>query len=117
MASKPTASDLQIITRIAVFRGLKPETVEHMKAIEAQHHGAIREAIDGQLRHTPDTPTRNRRPMETPAPFDATWELRCGADNRFRILYEVDEQRRIVKILAIGVKDRNRLIIGKEEFK
>ena len=32
MASKPTASDLQIIMRIAVFRGLKPETVEHIIA-------------------------------------------------------------------------------------
>ncbi len=30
MASKLTAGDLQIITRIAVFRGLKPETVEHI---------------------------------------------------------------------------------------
>lgn len=32
MASHPTAGDLQIITRIAVFRGLKPETVEHIIA-------------------------------------------------------------------------------------
>src|SRR6266511_2976923 len=32
MVSKPTAGDLQIITRIAVFRGLKPETVEHIIA-------------------------------------------------------------------------------------
>src|SRR5262245_53371170 len=32
MASHPTAGDLQIITRIAVFRGLKPETVEHIVA-------------------------------------------------------------------------------------
>ena len=32
MASKPSAADLQIITRIAVFRGLKPETVEHIIA-------------------------------------------------------------------------------------
>ena len=32
MASKLTAGDLQIITRIAVFRGLKPETVEHIVA-------------------------------------------------------------------------------------
>lgn len=32
MASNPTAGDLQIITRIAVFRGLKPETVEHIVA-------------------------------------------------------------------------------------
>jgi CRP-like cAMP-binding protein len=32
MASKLTAGDLQIITRIAVFRGLKPETVQHVVA-------------------------------------------------------------------------------------
>jgi CRP-like cAMP-binding protein len=32
MASNPTAGDLQIITRIAVFQGLKPETVEHIIA-------------------------------------------------------------------------------------
>ena len=30
MASKPTPGDLQVITRIAVFRGLKLETVEHI---------------------------------------------------------------------------------------
>ncbi len=30
MLSKLTPGDLQIITRIAVFRGLKPETVEHI---------------------------------------------------------------------------------------
>ena len=30
MASHPTAGDLEIITRIALFRGLKPETVEHI---------------------------------------------------------------------------------------
>jgi len=32
MPSKLTAGDLQIITRIAVFRGLKPETVEDIVA-------------------------------------------------------------------------------------
>ena len=32
MTSNPTHGDLQIITRIAVFRGLKPETVEHVIA-------------------------------------------------------------------------------------
>ena len=32
MASRLTADDIRIITRIAVFRGLKPETVEHIVA-------------------------------------------------------------------------------------
>ena len=65
----------------------------------------------------PGTPTGNRKRLETPAPFDATWELRFGSDNRFRVLYEIDEVTRTVNILAIGVKDRNRLLIGGEEFK
>ena len=88
-----------------------------MKVIEAQHHGVIRTTIDEQLKHAPDTPTRNRKRLEAPAPFDATWELRCGPDNRFRILYEIDGQKKTVNVLAIGIKDRNRLLIGGEEFK
>jgi mRNA-degrading endonuclease RelE of RelBE toxin-antitoxin system len=94
-----------------------PETVDHVKAIDSQHHSLIRTTIEQQLRVTPGTPTRNRKRLETPAPFDATWELRFGPDNQFRVLYEVDEGRRVVNILAIGIKDRNRLLIGREEFK
>lgn len=45
MASHPTAGDLQIITRIAVFRGLKPETVEHIiapaTAVMLSAHGTL----------------------------------------------------------------------------
>ena len=32
MSSRLTAGDLQIITRVAIFRGLRPETVEHVVA-------------------------------------------------------------------------------------
>jgi mRNA-degrading endonuclease RelE of RelBE toxin-antitoxin system len=94
-----------------------PETVEHIKAIESQHHSLIKTMIEVQLKIAPGTPTRNRKRLETPAPFDATWELRFGSDNRFRILYEIDEVRKTVNILAIGIKDRNRLLIGGKEFK
>ena len=62
-------------------------------------------------------PTRNRKPLESPAPFAATWELRCGTDNRFRVLYEIDDRQKVVNILAMGIKDRNRLLIGGKEFK
>jgi mRNA-degrading endonuclease RelE of RelBE toxin-antitoxin system len=77
----------------------------------------IKATIEQQLRLTPDASTRNRKRLETPAPFDATWELRFGSDNRFRILYEIDEAKNTVNILAIGIKDRNRLLIGGKEFK
>ena len=87
-----------------------------MDAVERQHHGLIRRTIDQELRHMPVTQTRNRKRLETPAPFDAAWELRLGPDNRFRVLYEVDRKQRTVNILAIGVKDRNKLRIAGEEF-
>jgi mRNA-degrading endonuclease RelE of RelBE toxin-antitoxin system len=88
-----------------------------MRSIESQHHSLIRTKIEEQLKMSPATPTRNRKRLETPAPFDATWELRFGSDNRFRVLYEIDEVRKTVNILAIAIKDRNRLLIGGKEFK
>ena len=50
------------------------------------------------------------------SPFEASWELRCGPKNLFRILYDVDLAAQEVWILAIGIKDRNRLLIGEEEY-
>ena len=47
--------------------------------------------------------------------FGADWELRLGPDNCFRVFYRVDTAAREVDILAIGVKDGNRLFIGGEE--
>jgi len=60
--------------------------------------------------------TRNRKPLDQPAPFAASWELRCGPDNRFRVFYDVDRAGQKVHVLAVGVKDRNRLLIGREEY-
>lgn len=92
-----------------------PEALDHIRAIERKYHAMLRDTINEQLRATPSIPTRNRKPLEQPAPFDATWELRCGPNNRFRVLYEVDEGERTVWILAIGVKEGNKLFIGGKE--
>jgi hypothetical protein len=54
--------------------------------------------------------------LDQPAPFGASWELRCGPDNRFRVFYDVDSTTHEVQVLAVGVKDRNRLLIGGEEY-
>jgi len=95
---------------------LAPEAVEHLDRIESKHHGLLRRTIREQLTHTPAVETRNRKPLEQPAPFEASWELRCGPGNRFRVFYEVDSASKTVRVLAIGVKDRNRLLIGGEEY-
>ena len=63
----------------------------------------------------PDAETRNRKPLRQPAVFAAQWELRFGPGNRFRVFYEIDRENREVYILAIGVKERDRLVIGGEE--
>jgi hypothetical protein len=75
------------------------------------------QAIEKQLRMAPGTPTRNQKQLETPVPFDKTWDFDSDRTSRFRVLYEIDEVTRTVNILAIGIKDRNRLLIGGEEFK
>jgi hypothetical protein len=72
--------------------------------------------IEEQLSHAPATETRNRKPLEEPASFGATWELRFGPKNTFRIFYDVNHDERTVSVLAIGVKEGNRLLIGGQEF-
>lgn len=93
-----------------------PVVKQHLRAIERPLHSAIREAIEKQLRFEASTETRNRKPLQQPAVPRAQWELRCGPDNRVRVFYDIDRENRQVNILAIGVKERDRLFIGGEEI-
>jgi hypothetical protein len=93
-----------------------PETYTHLDWIERKYHRLIATTIKQQLSHTPGTATRNRKPLEEPVSFGATWEVRFGPKNSFRVFYDVNHEERIVAVLAIGVKEGNRLFIGGEEF-
>jgi hypothetical protein len=90
---------------------------DHLRAIETKHHSLLRSEVEEQLLHEPDMETRNRKPLKRPIAFGADWELRLGPSNRFRVFYRVEYERSKVRVLAIGVKDRNRLYFGGEEFK
>jgi hypothetical protein len=57
------------------------------------------------------------KPLEQPIELGVRWELRLGPSNRFRVFYRVDAEQRQVRVLAIGVKVRNRLFIAGEEVK
>ena len=94
-----------------------PEALDHLDAIERKYLGLIERTLDEQLGYVPERETRNRKLLDQPAPFGATWELRFGPDNRFRAFYEVESLERTVKILAVGVKQGSRLVVGGEEFK
>jgi hypothetical protein len=91
------------------------EVRNHLSFIEHKYHGLVQEKITEQLSHQPEVPTRNRKPLRQPAVLNASWEIRFGPDNRFRVFYRVEEQRR-VRVLAVGVKTRDRLLIGGKEF-
>jgi len=68
------------------------------------------DTVDRQLLDQPTLETRNRKPMR-PNPV-APWELRIGS---LRVYYEVEEQPSPkVTILAVGVKERNQVRIGKD---
>ena len=90
--------------------------IEHLDLVESKHDSVIRHAIETQLRSEPYIETRNRKPLRAPSTRGATWELRCGPKNRFRIFYDIDLDARMVIVLAIAVKDRNELWIGKERL-
>jgi mRNA-degrading endonuclease RelE of RelBE toxin-antitoxin system len=92
-----------------------PEVSGHLDAIETKYHSLIRSEIETQVRFEAETPTRNRKPLERLIALGARWELRLGPGNRFRVYYRVDEDLRQVRILAIAVKERNRIYIGGEE--
>ena len=83
--------------------------------IDAKYDGLIRDKILEQLQFEPGVETKNRKPLRQPAVFGAQWEIRFGPDNRFRVQYDIDEERNVVEILAVGSKDGNRLIIGGDE--
>ena len=90
--------------------------LDHMDAIERKFHPLIRKTVDDQLAHDPDVATRNRKPLVRDTAIGATWEVRCGPGNRFRIFYDIHRDERLVVVLAIARKVRERLYVGKERF-
>ena len=93
-----------------------PETYKHLDWIELKYRRLVAMTIKEQLSHTPTTTTRNGKPLEEPASFGATWELRFRPKNLFRVFYDVNLEEKTVSVLAIGVKEGNRLFIGRQEF-
>jgi len=87
---------------------------KHLQSIDSKHHGLIRDKVEQQLLLEPNVETKNRKALRQPAPFGAQWEIRFGPANRFRVLYDIDEVRHAVQILAVGEKEGNRLIIAGE---
>lgn len=88
-----------------------PAAGEHLQVLTARQRTIVLDAVDEQLAYQPAVETRNRKPMR-PNPV-APWELRIGD---LRVYYDIQEEPEPrVTIVAVGIKDRNRLLIGGEE--
>src|SRR6266511_6287430 len=94
-----------------------PIAKQHLRTIEAKYYTLIRDTISYHLAFEPTTETHNRKPLKRPVVFMATWEIRFGPQNRFRVYYDVDLDQAIVSILAIGIKRGNQVVIGGEEIR
>ena len=94
-----------------------PLTKQHLRTIEAKYYSLIRDVVNEQLSFEPTTETRHRKPLKRPMFFAATWEIRFGPHNQFRVYYDVDVDQAIVSILAIGIKHGTTVMIGGEEIK
>jgi len=92
------------------------QALAHFDAIESKFDSMIQEAIEEQLIYAPTVPTRNRKPLQRETEIGATWEIRFGPDNSFRVFYDVDVDEQVVIVLAIARKIGNQLFIGKEKF-
>jgi mRNA-degrading endonuclease RelE of RelBE toxin-antitoxin system len=87
-----------------------PDAEEHLRTLTARQQAIVLDGVDKQLMNQPTVETKSRKPMR-PNPI-APWELRIGI---LRVYYDVeDEPEPIVYIRAVGVKQRNRLRIGRE---
>jgi mRNA-degrading endonuclease RelE of RelBE toxin-antitoxin system len=91
-----------------------PQVKDHLNGVDRKCRSLIRAAIDEQLQWEPNVQTKNRKPLREPM-LGADWELRLGPNNRFRVLYDIDEDNHQVVILAVGIKEGERLIVGGEE--
>jgi len=87
------------------------EAIDDLRHFRRFDQEAILRAIQSQLMYEPNVVTRNRKPLRA-NPL-SQWELRVGD---FRVFYNIEEHARVVRIIAIGYKEGNKLFIRGQEY-
>ena len=88
-----------------------PEAVEDLSRYSRRDRKRIMDQIDSCLKHEPGRETTNNKELR-PNQL-AERELRI---DRFRVFYDLDEGRGVVKIEAIGHKRGDRVYVRGGEF-
>ncbi len=91
------------------------EADKQIAALTARQRARLLDVVDRQLLHEPTKETRNRKPMRPDkTPYIAPWELRI---DEMRVYYDVEEEpKAVVIITAVGIKERNRILIAGREI-
>ena len=89
-----------------------PQAIQDLRMHTRRDRRWIMDQIDSCLKDEPGRETRNNKALRPNRLAER--ELRIG---RFRVFYDVDMERAVVKIEAIGHKRGNRFYVGGEEFR
>jgi mRNA-degrading endonuclease RelE of RelBE toxin-antitoxin system len=85
--------------------------VRHLSALTARQRATVLDVVELKLTHQPTVPSRNRKRLRENAV--APCELRIGD---IRVYFDVEETpEAVVTIRAVGLKTRERVLIGGEE--
>jgi mRNA-degrading endonuclease RelE of RelBE toxin-antitoxin system len=89
-----------------------PEAADHLARLTRRQSATVLDKVERTLTQQPTVPARSRKILR--ANSVAPWELRVG---ELRVYYEVNEapDARVVVVKAIGIKVRNRVLIGGTE--
>ncbi len=86
-----------------------PNAMHHMRIIEARDRAVIWAAIREQLQREPMTETQHRKRMRPNRFFP--WQLSV---QNFRVFYDAAADPPLVIVLAIGIKEHEKVRIGGE---
>lgn len=73
--------------------------------------GLILDGVRAHLLDQPNVETKNRKLLRENVLSD--WELRV---RKYRVFYDIDENEKIVRIVAVGYKEHNDLYIEGRKF-
>ena len=82
------------------------DSERQLAELSARDRRMLLDSIETQLSHEPTVPTRHRKLLRS-NPI-AAWELRAGD---FRVFYNVESERILVIVIAVGRKEHNQLTI------
>ena len=88
-----------------------PDAIADLRWFIKEDRKTIMAELETQLCYEPAVETRNRKRLR-PNKL-AEWELRLGG---FRVFFDVEEEDRLIQVIAIGYKEGSRLFIRGREY-